>query len=129
HHEIAQRHRADQSISLRIYDVTRVDRLFLLRDSANVLQSLADSHLRIEPDKFSGHDPARSVIGIPQQVFELGAHFSTELRHESMPIMNPHLLNDVSALVGRETFENCSNTGRLDLFENRRAATHRRLIE
>ncbi len=128
HHEIAQRHSAQQAIRFRIHDVARVDRFLFTRDRANVFERVADGHLRIEPHKLRRHDAAGRVIRILKQIFQLGAHFRTKLRQDAMPFVQSHLLNDVGALVGGEAFENGGHASRFELFEDRCAAAHRRLI-
>jgi hypothetical protein len=63
-----------------------------------------------------------------QQVSPSGAHTRRELRQNAVPFVQPHLLNDVRALVGGKTFENRRDAGWFQLFENRSATTHRGLV-
>src|SRR5215212_4040264 len=91
-------------------------------------ERITDSHRRIEPHKLRGHDAAGRVVRILKQVFDLGAHLRTELRHETMPLVNTHFLNDVCALVSGQAFENGSHPSRLELFENGSASPHRGLV-
>ncbi len=93
-----------------------------------MFECITNRHLRIEPHKLRRHDAAGCVVRILQKIFELSTHFSTELRHHAIPFVQSHLLNDVSALVGGEAFKDRSHACGFELFENRGASPHRRLI-
>jgi hypothetical protein len=64
-----------------------------------VLERFGHCHRGFQPHKLGRHDPAGGVIGILQQMIQLCAHLSTEFRQHPMPLVQIHLLNDVSAFV------------------------------
>jgi hypothetical protein len=66
---------------------------------------------------------------ILEQVFELSPRFGTQPRYDAPAFVLPHLLDDVCAFVGGDADKDLRGAGRLELFENRCATAHRRLIE
>ena len=70
HDEVAQREHAHES-ALRVGDVEVVDRLRVRLELAQSLDGLRGRELLRDGDELGGHDAARGVLGIRQQVAQL----------------------------------------------------------
>ena len=129
HHEVPQRHGAEEAAGPRLHHVAGVDRLLLPGHRADVLQALADRPGRLEPHELGGHDAARAVGRVLQEPLDLGPHLGGELGQQPPARDLAHAADDLGALVGGQAVEDLGGAARVHLPEDRAAAVERRLVE
>jgi hypothetical protein len=69
------------------------------------------------------------VSGVLEEAFKLSARFGAQPGDDAPAIVLAHPLDDVGAFVGGDAVKNLRCARGLQLFENRCATAHRRLIE
>jgi hypothetical protein len=132
HHEVPERDRAEQPSRLRLHDVAGVDGLLLARHGADVPERLPDGHPGVQADELRGHDAARRMVRVAEELLDLGPDRGTQLREETSPGVLSHLPCDVRALVRRELLQNpgrALHVRRLNLREKASPTLERRLVE
>src|SRR4029079_6550589 len=88
-----------------------------------------DGQRRIESYKLGRHNAARRMSRVLEQAFELSTRFRAQSGTDSPTVVLAHPLHDVGAFVGGDADKDLRGASRLELFENRGATAHRRLIE
>src|SRR5262245_65774663 len=84
-HESAKRDCLEEHLGVRIDDVNRIDSLSGALDLADMLQRLADGPGRRHAHELGGHDAARRLLWISEQLSERSPRLAIEPGKQAIP--------------------------------------------
>jgi hypothetical protein len=82
----------------------RIDGLSSVFDCANMIKHTLDSPVRRNGDKLGGHYPARTVLGVWQQLVERYPRLGTDTGQQVVSDRYAHFPDDVGRPVSRYLF-------------------------